>query len=234
MQGGFLEQGRSQGIFTAGGAHRVEAQGAEHIPGAGLAVVLVSAVSIGPRGVEFLHHLADAGLGLPGLTAVVVQVQHVLDGLVAVGVVAHAHHRHLNNLMDGEAVVAIVILGRHHEHGVHLGVEGILPAHQADKALYVVEHAPGIVQRIAFGEVSSPFEGAEGTAESSVGLTSVHELVLRIEHVAIVQGGLLVRLQLLLVYVQGLAQRIDAPVVVGIFQRTGGIFPNTHVARHVA
>ena len=97
-----------------------------------------------------------------------------------------------------------------------------------------MEYAPGIVQGIAFGEVPSPLERAEGAAEAAVGLAAVHQAHLGIKDIAVIEGGLLIGRQVFLGHLQGLAQLVDAPVIIGIFQRTGRILGNIHVAGNVA
>src|SRR3712207_8187953 len=56
---------------------------------------------------------------LPRLAAVVVEINHVLYGLVAMRVVTHVHDLHFSYLMNHTAVVAVVENGRHDEYGVH-------------------------------------------------------------------------------------------------------------------
>ena len=97
-----FEQGRSDGVFIRSGAHGIKPQGREYIPCRCLSVVLVSAVSVLFGGVEAIHHLAHPPLGLVGLSAVVIEVDHVLCRLVSVGVVAHVGHLHLGDFVDAD------------------------------------------------------------------------------------------------------------------------------------
>ena len=46
-------------------------------------LLLISAVGIGPGGVEFFHHLTDAGLGLPGLSF----PEEVIRGFLSIAVI---------------------------------------------------------------------------------------------------------------------------------------------------
>ena len=64
----------------------------------------------------------------------------MLDRLVAVGVVSHVHHLHLPDLVDREAVVAVVEERRDCEYAVEHPGEDLVPSHQVDQALRVVEH----------------------------------------------------------------------------------------------
>ena len=130
----------------------------------------------------------------------------MLYRLVSVGVVAHVHHLHLPDLVDREAVVAVVEEGRYTEYAVEHRDEGIVTSHQADQAGGVVEYAPGVMQAVPFGEVSSPFERTERTRETAVPVLPDHQVVLRIEEVAVVEGCLGIRSQLFLALAQGLAE----------------------------
>ena len=158
----------------------------------------------------------------------------MLSGLVAVGVIAHVGHLHLGDLVDAEAVVAVVIDGRDHEDGVqHLG-EGFFAAHGIDQALNVMEDGPGIVPGVAFGEVAAPLVRAEGALEGAVGIPAPHQAVFRAVKVlpVIRAGGPFV--QFLLRPAEDLRELQDAPVVIGIFQGAGGAFVDAHVTRDIA
>ena len=81
------------------GTYGIEPQRREGVPCRSLSVVLVSAVTVGLGRVEAIHHLAHPPLGLVGLSAVVIEVDHVLCRLVSVGVVAHVGHLHLGDFV---------------------------------------------------------------------------------------------------------------------------------------
>ena len=83
-----------------------------------MSVVLVAAVTVGLGRVEAIHDLTNPPLRLTGLPGVVVEVDHVLRGLVSVGVVAHVGHLHFGNFVDAEPVVAVVVDRRHDEHRI--------------------------------------------------------------------------------------------------------------------
>ena len=100
-----LEERRADDILVAAGAYGIEAERREDIPCRSLAVVLVTAVAVGGGTVEAGHDVAQMSLALPGLSAPVVEVDHVLYGLVAVGIVAGVHHRHFHNFVNGESIV---------------------------------------------------------------------------------------------------------------------------------
>ena len=109
-------------------------------------VVLVSAVAIGTVGVESAHDFAHPVLRLGGLPSVVIKVDHVLYGLITVGIVAHIHDLHLTDLVDDEAIVAVVEDGREGEDAVKLASESLIPAHEIDEPLHVMEDRPAVVE----------------------------------------------------------------------------------------
>ena len=234
MDGRLLEVGGADDVLVTAWADGVESQGGEDVPGRCLAVVLVAAVAVRTVGIEAVHHLADPVLRLPGLAAVAIEVDHVLDRLVAVGIVAHVHDLHLADLVDGEAVVTVVEDGGQAEYRVHHLVELSLAAHQVDQSLWVVEHAPGVVPTVALREGIAPFQGVERLCELPVLQSASHQFRLRVEQVLVVHRPLGVDADLLLRLAEGLAQLVDAPVVVGIFERTGGVLVDLHVVGHVA
>src|ERR1035437_7077020 len=96
---GAVEEGAADGVGGVTRANRIEAEGAENVPGRGLAGVLVAAQAVGGGLVKLVHDQAGAGLGFPGLAGSVVEVNYMVDGLVAVGVLAHVERGHFNHLV---------------------------------------------------------------------------------------------------------------------------------------
>ena len=90
------------------------------------------------------------------------------------------------------------------------------------------------MQAVAFREVSAPFKRAERSLERAVGLLSDHQLVLRIVEVLVIERGLRVGSEFLLAASHGLAELVDAPIIVGIFKSPGGILVDAYVARDIA
>ena len=158
----FLEQWRSEYILVSTWRYRIEAHCGENVPCGCLAVVFIAAVAVGGGCVHAVHDFAQPVLGLPGFSSIVVQIDHVLDGLVAVCIVAHVHHCHLTDFVDGESVVAVIVYWRYSEYGVKHADECFFSTHQVDESLRVVEYRPCIVPAVAFGEGVTPLSGENG------------------------------------------------------------------------
>lgn len=90
------------------------------------------------------------------------------------------------------------------------------------------------MQTVAFREVTAPFQRAERPLERAVEVLSDHQPVLRIVEIPVIECGLGVRRKLFLAASQGLAELVDAPVIVGIFKRPGGVLVDAYVARDIA
>ena len=229
-----LEIGCSHHILVATGAYRIESHGREHIPRRRLPVVLVAAITIGMGRIEAIHHLAQPVLGFPRLPAVVVKVNHVLDGLVAMGIVSHVHNLHFAYLMNHAPIVTIVENRRNDKHGVHHLIESSVAPHQMNQPLRIVKHAPRPVPSIALGEGIAPFEGTKGALEAAVLVASTHQIDCFVKHVTIVLCPLSKRLQFLSRLSERLTELINAPVIVSILERSGHILIDIHIIGHVA
>ena len=220
VQGCLLEKRGSQHILVGTRAHRVETQSREDVPGRGLAVVLVAAIAVGGGGIELVHDVAHVVLRLPGFARVVVEVDQVLYGLVAVGILAHVHHLHLAHLVNHVAAIHAQIAG-YDKDRVHHVVEGRASTHQVDEPLRVVEDTEAPMPAVPFAEVIAPVGRPEVGVEVPPVVASHHESLLGIIDVAVVEAALLVDVGFAFGAAQPLAQRVDAPVVVGIFERAG-------------
>ena len=157
----------------------------------------------------------------------------MLDGLVAVGVVAHSHDGHFGDLVYRESVIRVIVFGRHEEDSVKSGVELLFSAHKADETLNVVENAPGVVERIPLSEVPSPFERTEGTAELPVLLPSVHQAVFAVIEIAVIEGGLPEGGKFLFALSEGFAESVNAPVIVGVLESAGRVLADAHITGYV-
>ena len=134
-----LEQRSTDRIFIGSRADRIESEGGEYVPGGCLAVVLVAAIAVEVGVVELVHHLADPLLRLPRLAAPVVKVEHMLDRLVAVGVIPHIHNLHFPDFVDREAVVAVIEDRWDCEYAVEHACEHFVSAYKVNQALRVME-----------------------------------------------------------------------------------------------
>ena len=95
----------------------------------------------------------------------VIEVNHVLYGLVAVSVVAHVHDLHLPDFVDDTAIIAFVEYRRQHKHGIHHPVEGILAPIKsmspADRGKPTTNNASCF-----FGKGITPLQGIERRLET--------------------------------------------------------------------
>ena len=158
----------------------------------------------------------------------------MLDRLVAVCIIAHVHHLHLSDFMDGKSVIAIIENRREKEYRVKHLVELLLSAHQTDESFRIVEYRPGIMPGISLGKGIAPLERIERRLEFSIQQSSAHQTTLPVEHLLIVHRSLGKRFQFLLRLAERLAKLVDAPVIIGIFQGTGHTFIDFHIIRHIA
>lgn len=126
MQGHLVKVRCADDILVGTGTHRIEAHCREDVPSRSLPVVLITAIAVGLGRVELVHHLANPVLSLPRLSGIVVHVNHVLDGLVAMGIVTHVHNLHFAYLMDHTSVVTVIEQGRNIEDRIEHLDEGLL------------------------------------------------------------------------------------------------------------
>ena len=227
------EQRAADRIFAHCGRDRIEAERREDVPGRSLAIVLVPGIAVRRRGVELLEHVADVVLRLPRRTCPVIEIGHVLDRLIAMGILAHVDDLHLADLVDHLAVIAVVEDRRRHENRVEPVDELLVAAHQIDQPLHVLHHRPAVVHRIPFGEGVAPLVRVEGRGPAAVLVAAAHPSALRVEQLAIVLRLLRVPPGIL-----GLAERLrqsrQREVGGRIFERPGSIFVDAHVVRHIA
>ena len=86
-------------ILVGSGTDRIESESREYVPSRGLSVVFVTTISVGSGGIEFFHDIPHPILRFPRLSRVVIQIYHVLYGLIAVGILSHVHHLHFPHFM---------------------------------------------------------------------------------------------------------------------------------------
>jgi hypothetical protein len=112
--------------------------------------------------------------------------------------------------------------------------EDLLAAHQVDEPLWVVEHTPGVVPAVALGKGVTPLEWTERGLEGTVFQFAAHQSILRVKHVAVVHRPLGIDFDFVLGLAQRLAQAVDAPIVVGVFQSPGHALVDLYVIGDVA
>ena len=225
------EAGGTQLVLVAAGAQGIEAQAVEDVPGAHLAAVVIAAQGVGLVAVEMVGHVADPFLAVLGLAQLVVQVQHVVAGLVAVPVAADA----APDVVRARNVVAHLDL----EHIVQALAEELLPG-DVHVILEGVRHRPGVLNREAFGDVAPAIVGTgplvgdvgEGGPPVAFGVPSAHVFGFRVDEVPVVPAPREEEGVVLLV-AQELGGLGDAPVVVSVFQGLGHGF-HLFVERNVA
>ena len=213
------EAGGAQLVLVAAGAQGVEAQAVEDVPGAHLAAVVVAAQGVRLVAVEVVRDVPDPLLAFLGLAQLVVQVQHVMAGLVAVPIAADA----APDVVRAGDVVAHLDL----EHVVQPLGQELLPG-DVHVILEGVRHRPGILHREAFGDVAPAIVGTgtlvgdvgEWGPPVSLGVPPAHVFGFRVDEVAVVPAP---RQEESIVFLvaQELGGLGDAPVVVGVFQRLG-------------
>src|SRR5690554_900173 len=178
VYGHLLKQRRAEDIFIASGADRIKAHGREDKPGRCLSIVLIPAITVGCRSVELIHHLTGPVLRLPGFAGVVVEIYHMLNGLVSMSILSHVHDLHLPDLMYWKTVIAVVENRRHLEYRIEHVYKHPFPPHQVNQPLRVVENRPGVVPAVALGKGVTPFGGTEGRLERAILVLSPHQVVL--------------------------------------------------------
>src|SRR5882724_3524724 len=110
----------------------------------------------------------------------------MLDGLIAMCILAHTCDLHFPDLMDHTSIVAIVESRRHDKDRIQHLHKSLPATHQVHQSLYIMKYAPAVMPAIPFGEGVAPFKGIERGLEAAVLVLSPHELVFRIEEVTVV------------------------------------------------
>ena len=86
---------------------------------------------------------------------------------------------------------------------------------------------------VSFGEGVTPLQGIERRLECTVFILAAHQLMNRVEKIPVVQRTFGKRSQFFLRLAQRKSQLVDAPIVIGILQRTGCILVDTHIIGHI-
>jgi hypothetical protein len=130
-------------------------------------------------------------LCLPWFAGMIVQVYHMLHGLVAVSILTHVGYLHLPYLMNGEAVIAVIKNRRHNEHRIQHGYKS-LPFRPSDPS--VPEHhenRPGVVPGVALGKGITPFKRIERFLESAIPFRPLIRLVSLSKSIPVILTALL-------------------------------------------
>ena len=114
----------------------------------------------------------------------------MLDGLVAMRIVAHIHNLHFTNFVYHEAIIAVVKHRWQGKHRVQHTCKGFLAIHQMNESLHVMKHRPGVMPAVSFRKRISPLEWIEWSLECSVFILSAHQLMRSIVQVLVVHATL--------------------------------------------
>ena len=232
--GCFLKIRSSHHIFIATRTYRIKAQRCKHIPGGSLSVILVATISIRGGKVQPGHYLTQPVLCFPRFAGIIIQVNHVLDRLITMCIIAHVSYFHLANLMDHSTVITIIKYRRKIEYRIEHAHKHFLTAHQIDKSLRIVEDRPSIMPAVSFGKGVSPLKRIERCLESSVGIFATHQFRFQVKQVPVVLASLLIEFQFFCRASQLLAHAVDTPVIVCILQCTCGTLIDFHIIRHIS
>ena len=158
----------------------------------------------------------------------------MLDRLVAMRIITHIHNGHLTDFVDGESVIAVIEYWRDRKYGIQHRDKHVLTSHQIHQSLGVVEDRPCIMPTVTLSKVTAPLQRRKVFFKLSILLLTAHQIVIGTEEALVVHGSPLELLDFLFRTIQFLGQLQDTPIIIGILQRTGCTFMNTHIARHIA
>src|SRR5579871_3878625 len=211
---GAVEEGRAEDPGGMAGTERVDPQGAEQEPRGHLAVVFVSGKGVGR--VEFVQNAVYPILGAVGATGGSKEVEGMVHRLIGVRVLAEVRAGHLRHLMDLEAVVPNLEVGRLRQHLLQFRDKGFGTAHQGDEPFGIVRNGPGGLPGTALHKGVAPAELRKG-GPGAIGIAPPHKSDGGVVVVAVVSSALQEELTILL-----LAERPgylrDAEVVVGVVE----------------
>ena len=149
-------------------------------------------------------------------------------------IVSHIHYGHLTNLVNGKAVVTVIIKRRYRKYRIHHCYKCLISSHKVNQTLRIVEYRPRVMPTVPFGKCIAPLQRRERSLEGAVFVFAAHQLALRIKQVLVIHGPLRKAFDFLVRALQFFSQTIDAPVIISIFQRAGRILINADIIRHIA
>ena len=158
----------------------------------------------------------------------------MLDRLVAMCIVTHVHNGHFTDFVNHLSVVAVVKNWWYGKYGVHHCDKHVFPTHQVDKSLRVVEYRPGVVPTVSFRESVPPFQRREWRLECTVLVAAAHQFGFFVEKILVVHGTFGKEVDFLFRMFQFFGEFVDAPVVVCIFQCTGGVLVDFYIIGNIA
>ena len=202
-------------VLAGAGAHRVQAQGRQDVPGSHLAAVLVAADAVRSRGIHRGQDGPDRFLR-PGRSADPVEQEgHLLAGLVAMGILAHD---------TADIGMKFLLAGRRiGEERIQCAVQRIAAAQERFQARHVMRDEETVMPGRRLRVIPGPGERVEGLRPVAVRLLAAEETRIRVE-----QGAPTQRTGVVFRRYVTVSQRFrhpgDAPVVIAEFQRLGDGF----------
>src|SRR5687767_9519094 len=113
-------------------------------------------------------------LRLPGLAGIIVQINHVLYGLVAMCILSHIGHGHFCHFVNRTAIGTYFKSVGHTEHAVELRYKFFVTAGQFDQSLHIMKHAPQPMPGSAFRKRTAPFGSIEVGLPFAFGVSAAH------------------------------------------------------------
>ena len=96
----------NQDIFIASRTNRVKSHSRKNIPCRRLPVVFITAITVWGRCIKLIHHFTRPVLGFPGFSGIIVELYHVLNGLIPVSILPHIHNLHLPDFVNWKSVIS--------------------------------------------------------------------------------------------------------------------------------
>ena len=225
FQGGFLHGRTADDIDASAGGYLIESQSRKHIPGRHLAYILVTTESGWLVGVEFAHALAHLLRRFPGLAYVIVEVQGMVAGFVAVGILADE---------SGDVGIGIrTKVAISQEECIQAVDESFLGREARDQSVNIVGHEPSVLPGVALRVVASLMTRVEVglVAELSFGAQGPHTQALGVEHTLVVHAAI-IEIHAVLTFAHQSGHLSRTPVGQVIFQALGHSLAVARVPGH--
>ncbi|MNE66761.1 hypothetical protein D3C80_1623340 [compost metagenome] len=158
----------------------------------------------------------------------------MLNRLISVCILSHVCNLHFFDFMNHSAIITVVINRRKRKHGVELCKEVVLPSHQINQTLNIVENRPGVMPAVSFRKCITPFKRIERSLKLSVRIFPSHHSARRIKQIAVILRTFCIKIQFFLWSVQCFPQLINRKIIVSVFECSRRILIDLHIVRNVA